>query len=127
MQGFYGRYFIAAIILLGIEVLIAAFTHDAIIRPYIGDLLVVILLYCLVKSFFNTRVRATALSVLLFSYAVEILQYFHIVRILGLEKFRMARILIGTSFAWTDIWMYTLGIGLVLLIETRINKKASYI
>jgi hypothetical protein len=91
--------------------------HDAIIRPYVGDFLVVILLYCLVKSFFNTGPWVTALSVLLFSYAVEALQYIHIVSILGLEKYTLARVIIGTSFAWTDIGMYTLGILLVVLAE----------
>jgi len=122
MPGFYPRYFIAALLLLLVEIIIGFFVHDAIIRPYIGDLLVVILLYCLVKSFFNTNPLRTALAVLLFSYAIEALQYIHIVNILGLEKSRFARIIIGTSFAWTDIVMYTMGIALVVLAEKRWAK-----
>ena len=119
MPGFYPKYFIAAVLLLLVEIIIGFFVHDAIVRPYIGDLLVVILLYCLVKSFWNTPPLITALLVLLFSYVVEALQYIHIVNILGLEKSGFARTIIGTSFAWTDIWMYTLGIILVLIAETR--------
>ena len=125
MPGFYGRYFIAAALLFLIEIVIGVYAHDTIIRPYGGDFLVVILIYCLVKSFFNTPVYKTALYVLLFSYGVEGLQYFRIVDILGLEHSRMARVIIGTSFAWTDILMYTLGIGLVLLVETKVNKTVS--
>lgn len=122
MPGFYPRYFIAAILLLLVEIIIGFFVQDTIVRPYIGDLLVVILLYCLVKSFWNTPPLITALSVLLFSYLIEALQYIHIVTILGLEHSGFARTIIGTSFAWADIWMYTLGIILVLIAETRRAK-----
>lgn len=59
----------------------------------------------------------TALSVLLFSYSIEILQYFHIVNILGLQDIHIARVIIGTSFAWMDLIAYTLGIGIVLYLE----------
>ena len=117
MTGFYPRYFIAAFLLFLTEIFIGFFMHDSIIRPYGGDLLVVILIYCMVKSVLNSPVGITALAVLLFSYIVETLQYFHLVRVLGLEHYALARIIIGTSFAWTDILAYTLGIGLVLLVE----------
>jgi hypothetical protein len=122
MPGFYLKYFIATVLLFLIEIVIAVYAHDAFIRPYGGDFLVVILIYCMVKSFFNTPVYKTALYVLLFSYLMEGLQYIGIVNILGLAHSRIARIIIGTSFAWTDILMYTLGILLVLLLETAINK-----
>ncbi|CAN5148937.1 hypothetical protein BH20BAC1_BH20BAC1_28470 [soil metagenome] len=46
-------YFLSAIVLLITEVLIATFLNDRIIRPFIGDFLVVILLYTFVRSFFN--------------------------------------------------------------------------
>jgi len=119
MPGFYPKYFVIAILLLLTEIAIGLFAHDAIVRPYGGDFLVVILLYCLVKSFLNSPVVATVIAVLLFSYIVETLQYFHIVRRLGLEKYALARVIFGTNFAWTDIVVYTLGAGLVLLVEFR--------
>ena len=97
--------------------MIAIYLHDAIIRPYGGNFLVVILIYCFVKSFLNTPVFPTALAVLLFSYAIETLQYFNLVDLLGLEKSTIARTVIGTSFAWTDLLAYTLGVLLVLIVE----------
>jgi hypothetical protein len=103
--------------LLAIEICIAKFAHDKIIRPYVGDFLVVILIYCLVKSFFNTPVLATAIGVLLFSYAVETAQYFNIVGITGLQNSKFAKIIIGSAFEWADLLMYTGGIALVLIIE----------
>ncbi|MVN22821.1 ribosomal maturation YjgA family protein [Mucilaginibacter arboris] len=127
---FHKKYFFLALLLFVTEVLIAVYLHDAIIRPYGGDFLVVILIYCFVKSFLNTPVKATALAVLLFSYLIETLQYFHIVDILGLEKSTIARIVIGTSFSWTDLLAYTLGILLVLIIEftsANANNKRQYL
>ena len=125
------HYFIIAIIILLVEILIAFFIHDAIIRPYIGDFLVVILIYCFVKSFLNTPVWSTALTVLLFSYAVEISQYFHIINKLGLQHSKLARIIMGTSFGWTDLVMYTAGIGVVVFIESlwseRVQSKTNKI
>ena len=117
------RYFTATIILFITEVLIALYVHDSIIRPYIGDLLVVILIYCFVRSFFNFSARSTAIAVLLFSYATEVMQYFHVVTLLGLQHSRLARIVIGTSFSWEDLIAYTAGIIIVLIIETKKKKR----
>lgn len=125
MIQFYKAYFLLTILLFLIEVFIAVLLHDAIIRPYGGDFLAVILIYCFVKSFLNTPVKTTALAVLLFSYLIETLQYFHLVDLLGLEKSKVARVVIGTSFTWTDLLAYTLGILLVLLIEFKLNNSTS--
>ena len=117
-------YFVLAILLFGIEILIAKFAHDQIIRPYIGDLLVVILIYCFVKSFLDTPYLNTALAVLVFSYAVETLQYFHVINWLGLENSNFARIIIGTYFAWIDLIVYTIGIAIVISLESALaNRK----
>ena len=58
-----------------------------------------------------------AIATLLFSYFVEVLQYFNIVEKLGLQNSKLARIIIGTNFSWLDMLSYTIGIVLVLLIE----------
>ncbi len=115
------RYFRATLFLLLIEVLIALYAHDRIIRPYIGDLIVVILIYCFVKSFLNTPVWPTAIGVLIFSYTIEVLQYFDLVHLLGLQDSEIARIVIGTSFAWADLLAYTVGIIILLFFERKLK------
>jgi uncharacterized membrane protein len=50
------RYLAAFFLLLATEIFIALFVHDKIFRPYVGDILVVILLYALVRSF-SGRIR----------------------------------------------------------------------
>jgi hypothetical protein len=125
MPGFYKRYFLSTIILFAIEVYIGTYMHDAVIRPYGGDFLVVMLIYCFVKSFFNTPFFITACWVLVFAYVVEISQYFHLVTLLGWEHSQAARIIMGTSFSFTDLLMYTLGISTVLLLEKLLHHECS--
>ena len=118
-------YFVAALSLLGIEILIAKFAHDQIIRPYMGDLLVVILIYCCIRSFWNTPYLSTALGVLAFSFTLETLQYFHIVNWLGLGNSNFARTVIGTSFEWGDLVAYIAGIVLVIYLENAFGNRKS--
>ena len=61
------------------------FVHDRFIRPYAGDVLVVILIYTFLRALFPHGVKNLVWYVLLFAVSVEILQYFHIGRLLGLE------------------------------------------
>ena len=123
MISFGNKYLLFAIFLFIIEVSIALFVHDGIIRPYIGDYLVVILLYCAVKSIVDASVVKTAVGVLLFSFVVEGLQYFRLVEVLGLKHSRLAQVVLGSSFEWMDLLAYALGIATVLLLE-RIAKRS---
>jgi hypothetical protein len=118
-------YLILAVILFVVEVLIALFVHDHFIRPYLGDVLVVILIYCFVKSFLNTPVLPTALSVLIFSFLIEGLQFVNIVERLGLRDSVILSTVIGTSFAWIDVIAYIAGIATVLFIEKIILNRNS--
>lgn len=117
MPKFNKNYFLLAVFIFFIEVYIAIYVHDAFVRPYVGDVLVVILIYCFVKSFFNWPVLPVAMSVLVFSFVVETLQYFNFIEIIGLENSSLARTIIGTSFAWLDLATYVIGIGIVLIFE----------
>jgi hypothetical protein len=123
MFTFKTSYFLIFCFLLITETLIALYVHDNFIRPYIGDLLVVILIYCFLRSIFNIKVWTAAISTLLFSFVVETLQYFQIVNRLGLQHSKFARIVVGTSFAWNDILAYIAGIGIVLIFEKWFIKK----
>jgi hypothetical protein len=113
------KYFFLTIILFVIEVLIAVFVRDSFVRPYVGDYLVVILIYCAVRTILKASVRKVALGVLLFSFLIEILQYFQIVNRLGLENNIIARTVIGYGFEWVDFIAYTLGILTVLGFERK--------
>ena len=125
MLTFDRRYFFFALLLFITEVIIARYVHDDFIRPYFGDFLVVLLIYCFVKSFANVSVLKAAVLVLLFSFGIETLQYLNIIEILGWEKSRLARTVIGHSFSWIDIYCYIAGISFVLAVEYLLMKKRS--
>ena len=126
MLTFDKKYFLFAVILLITEILIALFVRDAFVRPYVGDYLVVILIYCTVRTFLRTSVWKVGLGTLLFSYLVEILQYFQIVNRLDLQDNIIAKTIIGYGFAWLDIIAYTLGILTVLFLERKnLNQRRS--
>jgi hypothetical protein len=120
------KYFLPALILFITEVLIALFVHDGFIRPYFGDYLVVMLIYCAVKTFVKASPLKVAAGVLIFSYVIEVLQYLHIVDRLGLSGNVIAKTVIGYGFEWWDILAYSLGVITLLIIE-RQNKELYYI
>lgn len=117
MFTFNRNYFLLTVLLFAIEVCIALLVHDDFVRPYFGDVLVVILIYCFVKSFLRVSVTKAAIAVLLFAFSIETLQYLTIVEKLGLEKNKIARTVIGTSFEWGDILAYIAGIVIVIVFE----------
>ena len=118
-------YFALAIFIFALEVVIALFVHDNFVRPYVGDILVVILIYCFIKSFFRLPVMIVAMFVLLFAFTVELLQFLKIVEVLGLEQSTLARVVIGTSFSWWDILTYMVGMATVLIAEKYLARKES--
>ena len=122
-MAFNKNYFLLALLFFAVEVMIALFVHDRVIRPYIGDVIVVILIYCFVKSFFNFGVLPTALGVLLFAFGIETLQYFNIIVHLGLENSKLANTVIGNSFAWIDMLTYVIGILIVIIAEKSFTRS----
>ncbi len=106
-------YGILTVVLIAIEVLIALFVHDSFVRPYVGDMLVVIAVYCFARIFIPDGVRLMPLYVFLFAALVEVLQFFHIVDVLGVGDSAFFRTLIGGTFDIKDIVCY--GMGCIIL------------
>ncbi|MEL7145870.1 MAG: DUF2809 domain-containing protein [Bacteroidota bacterium] len=122
MLRFQKNYFLLAVAFFIIEVLIALYVKDAFIRPYFGDYLVVMLVYCGVRSIVNTSVTPAAVFTLLFAYAVEYAQHLNLLGILGWEDHRLARIVLGSSFEWGDMLAYTLGVVTIVAVE-RLRQR----
>lgn len=114
---FHRGYFLATFILFILEVLIALFVQDRFIRPYVGDVLVVMLLYCFVRTWWRAPVWPLALAVLAFAFFIETMQYYDLVGRLGLQDSPLAVVVLGNSFAWEDLVAYTAGITLVIAVE----------
>jgi hypothetical protein len=123
MLTFSPRYFYAAIALFLIEVFIGVYVKDGFIRPFVGDVLVVILIYCLVKAFTNVKANVAIAAVFIFACLVEGLQYLNIVDMLGIRQYKLLVIILGSSFDWGDILSYASGSGIVLWYENIFRKR----
>ena len=117
-----GIYAVLFCVLLAIEVGIALFVRDQFVRPYVGDMLVTLLLCCLCRVLMPTGVKALPVYVFLFAAAVEIGQYFDLVKLMGLEGNRFLSVIMGRTFSALDLVCYFLGC-LVFYLAERILKK----
>ena len=117
-------YLLAAFLLFFVEVLIALFVQDKILRPYGGDLLIIFFLYCLLKGFFRIPVKNAIFGVLFFAYAIEILQYLNLLQVLNIQQNLILNTVLGNYFDWKDILVYTLA-GVVVFIVEKLIFKAS--
>lgn len=120
---FYPKYFYLTILFFIIEVYIALFFNDRFIRPLVGDVLVVILIYCFVRTFWKVRATPAALAVFGFACAIEILQAFDLVGRLGWRDNRIVATVLGTTFDWKDILAYAVGAAIVLGWEHRAKLR----
>ena len=94
-------YIIASVVLLSVEIVIGLFVHDTFVRPYIGDVLVTVLLCCLGRIVFLYW-RFLPLAVLIFSVSVELLQLAELDELLGIQG-SVFGIIIGSTFDIADI------------------------
>lgn len=104
-------YCIAAVVLLATEILIGLHAHGW-IRNYLGDVLVVILLYALFRMIFVESPKTWYVlptAILAFAFAVEFLQLWGFCDRFGITN-RLLRIIIGTGFSIPDLLCYALGI-----------------
>ncbi|RZJ33412.1 MAG: DUF2809 domain-containing protein [Flavobacterium sp.] len=116
------KYFAITLLLFATETLIALFVHDDFVRPYLGDVLVVILIYCFLKSFVAIRTSYAVIFVLLFSFLIEYLQSINFVSVIGLQDSKLANTILGNSFAYEDLLAYLSG-ALIIAVAEKFSIK----
>lgn len=114
-------YIIATVVLLVVEMLIGLFVHDGFVRPYIGDVLVTVLLCCLGQMIF-LKWRFVPIAVFLFSTVVELCQLAELDRVLCIEG-TVLGVIVGSTFDVADIVCYAVGCVLFFLVKYLIKKK----
>lgn len=114
--------FLIFIFLFLIEIFIVVYVQDNFVRPYLGDVLVVALIYFFIRIIIPERVRFLSIYIYLFAVFIELMQYINFVNILGLGNNRFARVIIGSTFDWMDILCYGMGAVLLLGVDMLNNK-----
>ncbi|HPE84311.1 MAG TPA: DUF2809 domain-containing protein, partial [Aequorivita sp.] len=116
------NYLIVFIFLFITEIAIAYFHFNAFIRGFLGDVLVILLMYSFLKIFIKNNVLKTAVSVLAFAYFVELLQLFKLAEKLNIHS-EILLTIIGSVFDVSDLAAYFLGFLLILLLEKVLHKN----
>ena len=89
------------------------------INTYLGDALWAVMIYLFAALLLNNRKSALiALLSLLFCYLIEISQLYHAPWLDAIRNTRLGGLVLGFGFLWTDIIAYTMGIGVMLAIES---------
>ena len=98
----------AALVLLAAEIVIGLWVHDAFVRPYLGDTLVVVLLWAVARIVCPRGLPWLSAAVMVFATAVEVTQLWPLCDVLGVTS-PLLRTLMGSSFAWGDMLAYAAG------------------
>ena len=99
------------------EILIAAFVKGGFVRSYLGDVFITLLICFFVQALFKKTIKFLPLYVFIFSVIVEVCQYFDLVKLLGLENYRLISVWFGRSFSFYDIICYAVGCALFFAVD----------
>jgi hypothetical protein len=113
-------YLLAFAIILAAEICIALFVHDDFVRPYVGDVLVTVLLCCLSRAVLPKL--HPALPVFGVSLAAELWQWLGLTEKLGLDGTALG-IILGATADWRDVVCYGIGCLLFAGVEYAVVQR----
>lgn len=112
------KNFIIAIFIFFAEVSIATvFKNIFFVRSYLGDVLVVMLIYYFIRSFLRTESKKLIIGIFIFACIIEFLQYFHFSELLGFQNNKIMMTVLGNSFSWLDILCYFVGCSILFFFQ----------
>ncbi len=122
---FHKIYAIIFLILLAAEILIALYVKGF-VRDTIGDVLVIILIYCFIRAFFNLNKTKTIIGILIFAFLVEIAQAFNISEALNANNNPVVATILGSTFDKFDLIAYLAGGLIVYGIESVLSSSGRF-
>jgi len=94
---------------------------------FIGDILWATMVYFIMRFLFIKKsLNISVIASLLFSYTIEFSQLYKAPWINNLRHTLFGRLVLGDTFLWSDLLCYTVGIGIGVLIDTRLNRFAKF-
>ena len=116
-------YALVAAIIFAVEVLIALFVHDGIVRPYVGDMLAVALVYAALRAVTPLRLVPALAVTLGIAFAIEFAQLVGLLVALGLADNQIARIVLGGVFDLKDLVAYSVAALLIAAVEIGLGRR----
>ena len=116
------KYLIGFIITIIIEALIAMYVHDYFIRPYVGDVVIIICIYLLLRIIIPDKIKYLSLYVLMLGVIVEVMQYFNFTNMISGGN-KLLKIALGSTFDIKDIICYAIGYIIIVLVEAKMKGE----
>ncbi|HEY4324458.1 MAG TPA: DUF2809 domain-containing protein [Mucilaginibacter sp.] len=92
---------------------------------FIGDILWALMVYFIVRFIVIKKpIKLVVICSLFFCYGIEFSQLYKAQWIDNLRHTLFGRLVLGDTFLWGDMLCYTIGVGIGVLVERRINPIA---
>lgn len=75
------------------------------------------LVYLAIRSTTRLALIPAVLCALTTAFAIEVLQFYHFVEVIGFGRNPVVRTVLGTGFDPRDFLVYSTGVGAVLILE----------
>lgn len=108
-------------VLLAAEVIIGRFGRGF-IRAYLGDVLVIPLIYCLIRIFYSRPNKFLPALTGGLGILAEIIQYFNPCEIFGIDRESLLGIMLGSVADIRDVLCYVTGVILIYFAELGLDK-----
>ena len=117
------KYAWIALTILLLEIGIERFFKTGFIRYFMGDFLIVSLLYYVFRTILKKRKSLILVGVWIFAFGIEVLQLFDIPAWLGWENHRLIELTLGSSFDPLDLLAYFLGGLAAILLDLWLLER----
>ncbi len=116
-------YAIAALVIFLLELAIALFVRDDFVRPYVGDVLAIGLVYCALRAVTPLRLGSALVLTLAIALVIELAQAANLLGALNLSDNALARTVLGGSFDWFDLLAYGAGAVVIVVVERVVGGR----
>jgi hypothetical protein len=104
--------------------IVLLFGGNLFVRGFIGDIIVILLIYFFMKVFYDFKALNLTVCVLALAFLTEFLQDLKLITFLGLQHNAAARIILGAVFDPFDLIAYVIGAVLVYIIDMHVVRRA---
>lgn len=121
----YALYFLGLFV---VQILIGAFIKNPAFQENVGNMILVITIYCLLQALFNFNKKWTIFGVGIAAFVFEISKSYDIIEKLNLGDNHTLASLFGSGFNFNNVWSYLVGCAIIYMLEfyndnTRPKKK----
>ena len=116
-------YAVLFVLLMLIEIYIAAFVTNVFVRSHLGDVFITLLICFFVQAVIPKKINFLSIWVFLFALAVEIGQYFDVVKLLGLDDYKLISVWFGRCYSFYDVICYAVGCLIFVVVDFLLLKR----